>query len=129
MSKNRFLLLGACFGMLAVIFGAFGAHALEKIMSEQMLQRYHTGVEYQFYHVFALLITGLLQQHLSHRALKIAGIAFASGILLFSGSLYLYTFTGIKAFGMVTPIGGLAFIIGWICLITAIASNSSLKNN
>lgn len=113
MSKNSYLLAGALFALLAVIFGAFGAHALEKMLPELMLQRYHTGVEYQFYHAFALLITGLLAQHSAQRTLKIAGIAFVLGIALFSGSLYLYAFTGIKAFGMITPLGGLAFIIGW----------------
>lgn len=119
MSKNYYLLAGAFFAMLAVICGAFGAHALEKILPEVMLQRYHTGVEYQFYHAFALLITGLLAQHSAQRTLKMAGVAFGLGILLFSGSLYLYVFTGIKAFGMLTPFGGLAFIIGWGSLMLA----------
>lgn len=120
MSKNHFLLSGAFFAMLAVMLGAFGAHGLEKILPEQMLQRYHTGVEYQFYHAFALLCTGLLQQHFQRRILTIGGIAFIIGILLFSGSLYLYTLTGNKTFGMITPLGGLSFIVGWICLMIAI---------
>lgn len=119
MIKNRYLLLGACFGMLAVICGAFGAHALEKMLTEPMLQRYHTGVDYQFYHAFALLITGLLQHHLTHRALNVAGMAFVVGILLFSGSLYLYALSGIKTFGMITPVGGVAFLVGWGGLIIA----------
>lgn len=127
--RNRFLLLGACFAMLAVIFGAFGAHALEKMVPEQMLQRYHTGVDYQFYHAFALLITGLLQQYSTHRALKVAGIAFVLGILLFSGSLYAYALTGIKTFGMVTPLGGVAFIVGWISLITVIWQAAPQQKN
>ncbi|CAA6803413.1 MAG: COG2363 [uncultured Thiotrichaceae bacterium] len=129
MSKNHFLLLGAGFAMLAVIFGAFGAHALEKMVPEQMLQRYHTGVDYQFYHAFALLVTGLLQQHLPHRALKWAGTAFILGIFLFSGSLYTYALTGIKTFGMITPLGGLAFIVGWISLITAIWQTPPRQKN
>lgn len=120
MSKNYFLLSGAFFAMLAVMLGAFGAHGLEKILPEQMLQRYHTGVEYQFYHAFALLCTGLLTQQLQSRMLTVAGAAFIAGILLFSGSLYLYTLSGNKAFGMITPLGGLSFIIGWACMIIAI---------
>lgn len=127
--ENHFLLLGVCFSMLAVIFGAFGAHALERIVPEQMLQRYHTGVDYQFYHAFALLVTGLLQLQFTHRALKLAGIAFVLGILLFSGSLYLYALTGIKTFGMITPVGGLAFIIGWASLFTAIWKSNPQQRN
>jgi uncharacterized membrane protein YgdD (TMEM256/DUF423 family) len=120
MSKNYFLLSGAFFAMLAVMLGAFGAHGLEKILPEQMLQRYHTGVEYQFYHAFALLCTGLLTQQLQSRMLTVAGAAFIAGILLFSGSLYLYTLSGNKVFGMITPLGGLSFIIGWACMIITI---------
>ena len=116
---NRFLLLGSLFGMLAVIIGAFGAHGLEKSITAHALQRFHTGVEYQFYHVGALLIIGLLSFHHEKlpRLLNISGIAFLLGIILFSGSLYLYALTGNTKFGMITPIGGLSFIIGWICLL------------
>ncbi|MEZ5537573.1 MAG: DUF423 domain-containing protein [Thiolinea sp.] len=117
--KNYFLLSGALFAMLAVMLGAFGAHGLEKILPEQMLQRYHTGVEYQFYHAFALLCVGLLRQHLHNKLLIASGISFIAGILLFSGSLYLYALSGNKLFGMITPLGGLSFTIGWVCLIKA----------
>ena len=116
---NKYLLLAALFGLLAVIIGAFGAHTLEKSLTVNALARYHTGVEYQFYHVFALLGVGLLAQHSAppSRLLQIAGTAFAMGIVLFSGSLYLYALTGITKFGMITPIGGLSFIIAWLCLL------------
>ena len=116
---NRFLLLGTLFGMLAVIIGAFGAHGLEKIVSEHALQRFHTGVEYQFYHVGALLIIDLLsiQHKKPPKLLNISGLAFVLGIILFSGSLYLYALTGKTIFGMITPIGGLSFIVGWFCLL------------
>jgi len=116
---NTFLSLGSLFGLLAVIIGAFGAHGLEDSLSAHALARYHTGVEYQFYHVAALLCLGFLslKYDAMPRLLKIAGIAFVAGIILFSGSLYLYALTGITKFGMVTPIGGLAFIVGWVCLL------------
>ncbi|MCF6190450.1 MAG: DUF423 domain-containing protein [Cocleimonas sp.] len=115
---NIFLALGTLFGLFAVIIGAFGAHGLEDSLSTHALARYHTGVEYQFYHVATLLFIGLLASKHSAmpRILKISGFSFAIGILLFSGSLYLYALTGISKFGMATPIGGLAFIVGWICL-------------
>ena len=116
---NTFLSLGSLFGLLAVIIGAFGAHGLEGSISAHALARYHTGVEYQFYHVAALLCLGTLslKYDTTPRLLKVSGVAFVAGIILFSGSLYLYALTGIAKFGMVTPIGGLAFIAGWICLL------------
>lgn len=116
MKKNYFLLIAALFGMLAVILGAFGAHGLEKLLDEKMLQRFHTGVEYQFYHSFALGLVGLLLQHSSHAWYAKAAYAFIFGIILFSGSLYIYVLTGITKFGMITPFGGLAFMVGWACL-------------
>ena len=116
---NTFLSLGSLFGLLAVIIGAFGAHGLENSLSAHALARYHTAVEYQFYHVAALIALGLLasKHHALPPILKISGFSFVLGILLFSGSLYLYALTGITKFGMITPIGGLAFIVGWACLL------------
>lgn len=103
--------------MLAVIFGAFGAHSLEKLVDAKMLQRFHTGVEYQFYHSFALGLIGLLwQRNPSAAWYARAASAFIVGILIFSGSLYAYVLTGITQFGMMTPIGGLAFMAGWALL-------------
>ena len=120
---NTFLSLGALFGLLAVVIGAFGAHGLENTLSEHALTRYHTGVNYQFYHVMALLVLGVISSQLSTHSIatpkliKLSGFSFIAGILLFSGSLYLYALTGNTKFGMVTPIGGLAFILGWIFLM------------
>ena len=116
---NIFLALASLFGMLAVIIGAFGAHGLEGILTPHALQRYHTGVDYQFYHVAALLAIGILSsQHKTlPRVLKLSGFFFITGIILFSGSLYLFALTEKTYFGMITPIGGLGFILGWICLI------------
>ena len=120
---NKYLLLGTLFGLLAVIAGAFGAHGLEKTLTAHALARYHTGVEYQFYHAFALISVGILaKQTALTRLLKFSGNAFIVGIFLFSGSLYLYALTGISKFGMITPIGGLSFVIGWFCLIAYASS-------
>lgn len=116
-TKKLFFITGSLFGLLAVMLGAFAAHGLQNSVDAKALAVFHTGVEYQFYHSFALLITGIVI-HLfpTTRLLKIAGIAFLLGIIIFSGSLYLYVFTANKVFGMITPIGGLSFIAGWICL-------------
>jgi uncharacterized membrane protein YgdD (TMEM256/DUF423 family) len=115
---NSFFILGAVFALLAVIIGAFGAHGLEKVITdEKMLMRFNTGVEYQFYHAFAIFIIAFLLKEQSSLLLTSSGIAFSLGILLFSGSLYSYVLTANKTFGMITPIGGLAFIIGWILLL------------
>jgi len=114
---KKFLLLGSCFALLAVIFGAFGAHGLEHTVTDKkILARFHTGVEYQFYHAFAILMVALLLKETKSTLLSSAGVAFAMGIILFSGSLYLYVLTGNKLFGMITPVGGLSFIIGWLLL-------------
>jgi len=118
MLSKRFLWIGSLLGMLAVILGAFGAHGLEKVAGAdvRMLQRFHTGVEYQFYHALALLIVGMLRRWLTHPWLDYAAYAFIGGIILFSGSLYLYVLTGATAIAMITPIGGVAFILGWLLL-------------
>lgn len=111
--SRLFLLLGALGGLLSVALGAFGAHALKMILSPGLLEVYHTGVEYQALHSIALLLSGLLLMQLPHRAIQFAGWAFASGILIFSGSLYLLALTDASWLGAITPIGGTAFLIGW----------------
>jgi uncharacterized membrane protein YgdD (TMEM256/DUF423 family) len=116
-----FITLAAFIGMLAVGLGAFGAHALKSRLDESALSVYQTAVQYQFYHSLALLGVGLfcLWQPQS-RLLLASGIAFLAGILVFSGSLYLLSFTGIRWLGAITPIGGLALIAGWsLLLVTA----------
>lgn len=116
---NIFLSAGALLGLLAVIIGAFGAHGLEGILSEHALKSYQTGVKYHFYHVTALLCVGILcsKQPSTSRFLKLSGIGFIVGILLFSGSLYLLAITGISKLGIITPFGGLALIFGWVMLL------------
>lgn len=116
MKNSHFLTVGSFLGMLAVMLGAFAAHGLESLVDARMLQRFHTGVEYQFYHSLALLLTGLLDRKGEYNSSRYAGYAFLLGILLFSGSLYLYVLSGVKVVAMITPVGGVAFIVGWILL-------------
>ena len=121
MSAARlFLLIGAAYGLLGVAFGAFGAHALRSRLTPELLAVYHTGVEYQFYHAFALLAVGLLMLLRPAPALPLAGGCFALGVLLFSGSLYLLALSGLRWLGAVTPLGGLLFLAGWGALIRAV---------
>lgn len=111
-----FLLLGVINGFLAVALGAFGAHGLEGKITEKELGIWEKAVSYQMFHTMALLVTGLLLSRVQLSSLNAAGWLFFAGILLFSGSLYIYAPTGIKAFAMITPVGGLAFLAGWIVL-------------
>lgn len=115
---NNFL-IGTLFAMLAVILGAFGAHALKAQLSANDLLIWETAVKYQFYHALALIVVALWQQHLSSQWLGFAGIFFSVGIVLFSGSLYSLCLLGTKFIGIITPIGGLSFILGWMCLLMA----------
>ena len=116
---KTFLLLGALAGFIAVGFGAFGAHALRQRLTPDLLAVFETGVRYQMYHALALLAVGLMMARLGGWLYSTAGWLFAAGILLFSGSLYALALTGTAAFGAITPIGGLAFLAGWACLIVA----------
>lgn len=111
-----FLILGAINGFLAVALGAFGAHGLEGKLSEKALKTWDKAVNYQMFHTMALLITGLLLAKIQNGGMLWAGWMFLVGILLFSGTLYIYSTTGIKTFAMITPIGGVAFLIGWVLL-------------
>ena len=113
---NKFISIGAILGLLAVIIGAFGAHGLEGKLDSNALTRYQTGVEYHFYHTGAVLIIGILYQDYKMRLLKLSGLFFIVGTLIFSGSLYAYALTGVKTFGMITPLGGICFILGWVLL-------------
>ena len=110
---RQFVFLGAINGFMAVAFGAFAAHALKDLLSAGLLEVFRTGVEYQGMHALALVAVGLLGRDDSDRALNLAGWAFATGILLFSGSLYILALTDIRWLGAVTPFGGTAFLLGW----------------
>ncbi|MWV11136.1 DUF423 domain-containing protein [Pseudomonas sp. R-28-1W-6] len=111
-----FLLLAAFAGFTGVALGAFAAHGLKARLSAEYLAVFQTGVHYQLIHALALFGVALLLQRLPSGLLQAAGSLFALGILLFSGSLYLLTLSGIGKLGMITPLGGLAFLAGWLCL-------------
>lgn len=114
---RNFLLIGAVLGFLGVALGAFGAHGLKSRLSPEMLAIFETGVRYQMYHVFALLIVAAAIAHAGPaRLLTMSSWSFIAGILIFSGSLYALALTGTTMWGAVTPLGGLAFLIGWACL-------------
>ncbi len=117
-----FIKSAAVLGLLSVALGAFAAHALKEKISDYAVNIFETGVRYQFYHVFALIAVGIIYKDFSNRFLKWSGIFFIIGIILFSGSLYMLTYIkgavlpGYSWVGAITPIGGLAFILGWIFL-------------
>lgn len=112
-----YFILGSIAGFLAVALGAFGAHALRDKLPENRLAVYHTGVQYQMYHAFALVVVAILMSMGHSSALNWAGSLFTAGIVLFSGSLYTLAVTGIRKLGAITPLGGLCFLAGWIALI------------
>jgi uncharacterized membrane protein YgdD (TMEM256/DUF423 family) len=113
---RSFLMLAAFFGFTGVALGAFAAHGLKSRLSADYLAIFHTGVTYQLVHTLALFGVALLATHIPGRVVTWAGISFVIGILLFSGSLYLLTLTGITKLGIITPFGGLAFLLGWLFL-------------
>ena len=119
---KTFLLIGALAGAVGVALGAFGAHALRSRLTPEMLAVFETGVRYQMYHALALVALAAIEPRgtLSGGYLIVtAGWSFAVGIVLFSGSLYILALTGATAFGIVTPFGGLAFLVGWAALAIA----------
>jgi uncharacterized membrane protein YgdD (TMEM256/DUF423 family) len=128
---KSFLVSGIVLAGLAVALGAFGAHGLKKVVDEQSVEVFKTGVQYQFYHALALILTSILSIHFSSQQIKWAGNLFIGGIILFSGSLYAITafktmeLTVPKFIGPITPVGGLLFIAGWISLLIAVIK----KNN
>ncbi len=104
-------------GFLAVALGAFGAHFLKTRLDAYSLSVFKTGVDYQMYHSLALGFVALWMSRSPSSLLSNAGIAFIVGMFIFSGSLYLLAFTGVKMWGAVTPLGGLSFLVGWVLLI------------
>jgi uncharacterized membrane protein YgdD (TMEM256/DUF423 family) len=121
------LITGAIIAGLAVIIGAMGAHALETAVrghenAADIMRIYKTGVEYQFYHAFALMAVGIIYSGFPAKQVKLAGTFFLTGIILFSGSLYWLTYVkmnggSLGAFNLLTPIGGVFFIVGWLLLV------------
>ncbi|MFT5930380.1 MAG: uncharacterized membrane protein YgdD (TMEM256/DUF423 family) [Oceanospirillaceae bacterium] len=129
MTTRFYLLIGALLSCLAVILGAFGAHALKAIISIEMMAVYKTAVHYQMFHALALLVLGVLmhvfvENPLQFKRFKLAGNFFIIGVTLFCGSLYSLAFTNIKVLGMITPLGGVCLILGWLFLIAGIWANT-----
>ncbi len=117
MDQKRSLLWGAIMGGAAVAIGAFGAHALKPMLvSAGREDTFELAVRYQFYHSLALLIVGILAGHIQSKQLGISALLFIAGILIFSGSLYVLSLTGITWLGAITPIGGVCFLAGWLLL-------------
>jgi uncharacterized membrane protein YgdD (TMEM256/DUF423 family) len=128
-----FIRTAAIAGALSVALGAFAAHTLKEKIPADALAIFETGVRYQFYHVFALLAAGILYKAFPNKFMKWSGILFITGIIVFSGSLYLLTcfksaeITGYNWVGAVTPVGGLCFILGWIFLF--LGASKATNNN
>lgn len=110
------LAAGSILGFLAVMLGAFGAHALRARLTPDLLTVWKTANEYHFYHALALLLVGLLARQTRLPGLDVAAGCFLAGVLVFSGSLYLMALTGARWLGAITPIGGLLFLAGWAWL-------------
>ena len=119
---KTFLRIGAALGFLGVSIGAFGAHVLRARLSTELLAVFETGVRYQMYHVIAILIVAVVVGRGSNRRASWAGWCFVAGIVLFSGSLYVLALSGIGVLGAITPLGGLFFLAGWVCLALSAAS-------
>ena len=124
--QKTFGIIAAVYGALAVILGAFGAHALKEKLDTYQLEIFNKGVQYQFYHVIALFAVVFLADKIQPKTLTFAGWFFSVGILFFSGSLYLLATRSLMGtdaltpiLGPVTPLGGLCFIIGWILLLVS----------
>ena len=125
-----FLIVAVVLLALGVVLGAFGAHGLKQILPAESLTSYETGIRYHFYHGFAILITGILYERFRTKWVVYAGYSFILGLLFFCGSLYLLTFlkatntVGLSGIGIVTPIGGLFFVAGWVMLLIAFINRS-----
>ncbi len=118
-ASRTFVGLGAIFAFLGVAAGAFGAHSVKALLTQDMLAVYETAVRYQMYHALALVIVGWADHRGRTASLRLAGWLFVLGILLFSGSLYVLSLSGIRWLGAVTPLGGVSFLAGWGLLAAA----------
>jgi uncharacterized membrane protein YgdD (TMEM256/DUF423 family) len=115
--ERVFFIAGAVAAFVGVALGAFGAHSLKSRLPDDLLTIFETGVRYQMYHAFGLIAVAWAKTRWPEHNLNGAGWAFIVGILIFSGSLYLLSFTGLRWFGAITPLGGLAFLLGWAILV------------
>ncbi len=115
--KRKFLILGSVYGFFSVAFGAFGTHQLKNILSPDMFSVFETGVRYQMYHSLAIVLIAVFVEQ--YPLLRYTGRLFGAGTMIFSGSLYVLSLTGIKFFGIVAPIGGLCLLAGWCMFFIA----------
>jgi len=122
-TKSPFITLGALLAFLAVACGAFGAHALKDVLTPHMLAVYHTAADYQMWHATGLILIGILLQQRPSNALRKAGWLMLAGTVVFSGSLYALSLSGIKILGAITPVGGVLLLAAW--LVFAYASTQS----
>lgn len=118
--ERLFFAAGAIAGFLAVALGAFGAHALKSRLSADMLNVFEVGVRYHLYHALALLAAAWACSRWPGQLTSASGWLFLMGIIVFSGSLYLLSITGLRWLGAITPIGGLTLLSGWVCLLLAV---------
>ena len=124
-----FLQLSAMLGAVSVALGAFGAHAIKKMVSDATVNIFETAVRYQFYHVFGLALVGILFREFPNKWMVWSGNLFLGGMLLFCGSLYFLTYIkgtekqSLEWIGAITPFGGLAFILGWVCMFFGVSRN------
>lgn len=119
--EKLFIIAGAISAFIGVAAGAFGAHALKSRLPPDLLAVFEVGVRYQMYHAFALIATAWIVGRWPGSVASTAGVLFIVGTVLFSGSLYLLSFTGIRWLGAITPLGGLAWLAAWACLAWAVA--------
>ena len=122
MRKGLFL-ISCLFGFLATALGAFGAHGLKSVASQDMIDIFNLGVQYQFYHTFVIMGAAIAGQWLPSRRLDYSAYAFILGIIFFSGSLYAYALTGTQLVAIITPIGGMCFLVGWLLLAATVWQN------
>ena len=115
--EKQWIVLGSAFALTAVALGAFGAHALRNMLQAESLAIFETGVRYQMYHALGLLAVGVLAPYLTSPPVAVSGWLFTIGIVIFSGSLYALSWSGIGILGAITPIGGLCLLAGWGALI------------
>ncbi len=121
-----FLALGAVNAFLCVALGALGSHGLKSVLTANMLANFQIGVQYHFYHAIGLMLVGLTMERLPQvRTLKFSGMLMMAGIVLFSGTLYIVSLTGWRGMGIVAPLGGSSFMVGWLLLAYAVWKNKS----
>ena len=121
---SMFARIGAIAGLIAVALGAFAAHSLKTRLDSDMLAIFETGARYQMYHALALIGTAWVWARWPGRLATWAGCMFVAGIVVFSGSLYLLAITGVRLWGAVTPVGGVAFLAGWVLLAASTRAQS-----